>query len=896
MERIVFELEATGVRRLTADELRELYLSFFEEKGHKRLPGASLVPHGDPTLLLTAAGMVPFKPYFLGQEEPKHRRITTCQRCLRTPDIEHVGKTDRHATFFEMLGNFSFGDYFKKEAIEWAWEFVTKHLELSPDDLWATIYLDDDEAFEIWTQVVGLPADRIVRLGREDNFWEIGVGPCGPCSEIFVDRGEKFGCGEADCRPGCSRCERFFEIWNLVFIQYNQDSDGNLLPLENKGIDTGMGLERTAAFLQGVGSIFEIDSIRPIIDFVADAARVKYGDDPETDVSLRVITDHMRGVTLLIMDGVLPSNEGRGYVLRRLLRRAARHARLLGIEDAFLTQVAQVVAKQLGGTYPPLVEDFDAIARVISIEEARFHETLDQGIDLLNRLIQQLESEGKTEIPGEEAFRLYDTYGFPFELTEEIAAGRGFTVDQIGFQAAMERQRTQARAARAQTGYLGDMTDQALANLDLPATQFLGYEQTEAEAKVLALLVRGARVDSVSAELADEIEVVLDVTPFYPEGGGQIADNGTITGRNGVVQVGDVRRVGNGVIVHRGRIVSGELAESEHVVATVDAKERWDTARNHTGTHLLHKALHEIVGNHAKQAGSLVAPDRLRFDFTHFQPLTPEEIAAIEERVNARILENLPVTTAETTFEEATQAGAVALFGEKYGDRVRVVSIGEYSKELCGGTHVRSSGDLGLFKIVTETGVASGVRRIEAVTGDMAHQFVRQEEEALHSAARRLQVAPLEVPRQVERLFAQLKSLEREIASLKDRLSNAQTAELAQEARDVGGMKVLTAQIDGADMEAMRKMGDILRQRLGSAAIVLGSAGAGKAQIVVMVTKDVAERGLKANELIRRIAPFIEGGGGGHAEMAQAGGKAPERLAEALAEAERLLASEVKSV
>lgn len=884
------------MRRLTADELREKFLSFFEEKGHKRLPGASLVPHGDPTLLLTAAGMVPFKPYFLGKEEPIHRRITTCQRCLRTPDIEHVGKTDRHATFFEMLGNFSFGDYFKKEAIEWAWEFVTQHLELSPDDLWATIYHEDDEAFDIWTRVVGLPADRIVRLGREDNFWEIGVGPCGPCSEIYVDRGEPFGCGEPDCRPGCSRCERFFEIWNLVFIQYNQDAEGNLHPLKNKGIDTGMGLERTAAFLQGVGSIFEIDSIRPIIDFIANAAGVNYGEDHETDVSLRVITDHMRGVALLIMDGVLPSNEGRGYVLRRLLRRAARHARLLGIEDAFLAQVAQEVAKQLGGTYPQLIEDFDTIARVIAIEEARFHETLDQGIDLLNRLIHQLESEGKTEIPGDEAFRLYDTYGFPFELTEEIAAAHGFTVDQTGFQAAMERQRTQARAARTQTGYLGDMSDSSLANLELPATTFLGYEQTEAEAKVLALLARGERVERVAAEFNEEIEVVLDSTPFYPEGGGQIADNGTITGRNGVIQISDVKRVGNGVILHRGRIVSGELSEGDSVVATVDAKDRWDTARNHTGTHLLHKALHEIVGSHAKQAGSLVAPDRLRFDFTHFQPLTPEEIAAIEERVNARILENLPVTTAETTFEEATKAGAIALFGEKYGDRVRVVSIGDYSKELCGGTHVRSSGDLGLFKIVAETGVASGVRRIEAVTGDKAHRFVREQEDALHLAARRLQVAPLEVPRQVERLVAQLKSLEREVSTLKDRLSSAQTAELVQEARDVGGMKVLTAQVEGADMDALRKMGDQLRQRLGSAAIVLGSAGAGKAQLVVMVTKDVAERGLKANDIVRRIAPLIEGGGGGHAEMAQAGGKAPERLSEALAEAEKLLASEVKSV
>lgn len=874
------------MKRLSTDELREMYLRYFEGKGHKRLPGASLVPHGDPTMLLTSAGMVPFKPYFLGLERPEHRRVTTCQRCLRTPDIDNVGHTDRHATFFEMLGNFSFGDYFKKEAIEFAWEFVTEHLELEKDRLWVSIYLDDDEAFDIWHEVIGLPKERIVRLGREDNFWEIGVGPCGPCSEIFVDRGD--GCGHADCKPGCPRCERFFEIWNLVFIQYDQDADGNLRPLEKKGIDTGMGLERTAAFLQGVSSIFEIDTLRPIIDYVAERSGTRYGADADKDVSLRVITDHMRGVTFLIYDGVLPGNEGRGYVLRRLLRRAARHARLLGIEGPFLASVAERVAHQMASTYPEVQQELERIQKVIRREESRFHETLDQGVELLTDLIDKLEATGQSVLSGEDAFRLHDTYGFPFELTQEIAAARGVTVDREGFDLAMERQRTRARSARAKTGYLGDEGLSPWLDLALPETEFVGYDRTEAESTIALLVLDGVPVDYVSAPDA-EVYVVLEKTPFYAEGGGQVSDTGTITTPGGQLIVEDVERVGDSHIVHRARLSSGTVRVGDNALATVDAQRRKDTARHHTGTHLLHKALHEIIGSHATQAGSLVAPDRLRFDFTHFEPLSPEERKRIEQRVNEQIMAALPVAATVTTRTEAERMGAMALFGEKYGEQVRVVSIGEYSRELCGGTHVERTSDLGVFKIISESSVASGVRRIEAVAGYHALRQIDEAEELLSDVAQRLQVSPSEVPTHVERLTVQVKNLERELARLRDKLHSAAGSELAERAVDVDGIKILAARVEAADMPALRNVGDMLRERLKECALVLGAASGDKVFLVVMATPEAQARGLKANELVRQIAPVVGGGGGGNPAMAQAGGRNPDKLDEAIAKAQSLL-------
>ena len=881
-------------RPLSADALRERYLNFFADKGHAVLPGASLVPAGDPTLLLTSAGMVPFKPYFLGLEQPKHPRITTCQRCVRTGDIDKVGLTSRHHTFFEMLGNFSFGDYFKREAIHYAWEFVTRELELSPERLWASIYIEDDEAFDIWHREVGLPKERIVRLGRADNFWEIGVGPCGPCSEIHYDRGEEFGCGRPDCAPGCDECERYLEIWNLVFIQYHQDAEGNLTPLKTKGIDTGMGLERTASVLQGVSGNFEIDNIKPIIDFIARAAGVTYGEGGKTDVSLRVITDHMRGVTFMINDGILPGNEGRGYVLRRLLRRAVRHARLLGIDGNFLPSVVDQVVEQMRAGYPELEASRESIKRVVQIEESRFHDTLDQGMAILEELVRAVEASGGKVLSGADAFRLYDTYGFPVELTQEILADRGFELDMDGFNQAMAEQRQRARAARGQMGYLGDV-EPMYAELDLgiAQTRFVGYETTQSEAQVVGLIAQGERVGRVDA--GQEVELFLDTTPFYPEGGGQVPDTGEIAAAGGRMRVEQVARVAGGLIVHRGRVIAGTIKVGDRVTARVDARARQDTARNHTATHLLHKALHEVLGDHANQAGSLVAPDRLRFDFNHFQPVSAEELREVERRVNEKILENLPVTARITSFAEAKASGAMALFGEKYGDEVRVVEIGDYSKELCGGTHVRSSGELGLFKILSEGSVAAGVRRIEAVTGYGALQLVGERERVLMQAAQRLQASPADLPKQVEKMLATLREQEREIAKLKGRLAQAQVGALVDQAEEVGGVHLITASIDGLDMDGLRTLGDRLKERLECAAVVLGSVQGNRVLLVAMATDGAVARGVRADEALRRAAAVVGGGGGGSERMAQAGGKDPQALPAALQAAREHLIQQLEA-
>jgi len=879
------------MQQWSGDQLREEFLRFFEEKGHKRLPSAPLIPHGDPTLLLTAAGMVPFKPYFLGKAVPEHPRITTCQRCVRTLDIDQVGLTDRHNTFFEMLGNFSFGDYFKQDAIAWAWEFVTERMGIPRERLWVSVYLEDDEAARIWEHEIGVPAGRIIRLGKEDNFWEIGVGPCGPCSEIHVDRGPERGCGHPDCRPGCPRCERFVEIWNLVFIQFHKDEDGRYTPLERKGIDTGMGLERAAALLQGVGSNFEIDLVRPILDRVAARAGVAYKADPRADVSLRVITDHMRAVTFLIHDGVLPGNEGRGYVLRRLLRRAVRHGRLLGIDGPFLSDIASAVVQQMRVGYPEVVEREAYIRRIIETEEQRFHQTLSQGLEILEEVFAAAERDGRRVLPGEDVFRLYDTYGFPLELSREIAAERGFAVDEEGFRAAMERQRERARAARGDEGYMGRDQQKVPGLTQLPATEFVGYDRLEIEGRVLALLVNGESV--AAAHRGQEVEVVLDRTPFYPEGGGQVGDTGTISGADGQVEVLDARRTEAGLILHRGRVASGRLAVGQRVLATVDGRTRAATQRHHTATHLLHAALHEILGEHANQAGSLVAPDRLRFDFTHFEPLTAEQLAALERRVNKQIIADLPVTWTEMPLADARRIGARALFGEKYGDRVRVVRIGDYSLELCGGTHVQRSGELGFFKIVSEGSVAAGVRRIEAVAGEAAWRHVAAQEALLREVSDRLRTPLAQIPQQLDGMLSQLRRLEKERAALKAQLLAMRVDALLAQAEAVGGARVVVAQVRDVEPDDLVTLGDLVRDRLGSGAVVLATVSDGKVSLVAMASRDLVNEGVHAGQIVRAAAQMVDGGGGGQPHMARAGGRNPARVDAALAQARDMVRAQL---
>ncbi|MGI6037154.1 MAG: alanine--tRNA ligase [Limnochordia bacterium] len=875
------------MQKWSSNELRENYLRFFESKGHLRLPSASLVPANDPTLLLTGAGMVPFKPYFLGKEEPPASRITTCQRCLRTPDIDQVGKTARHATFFEMLGNFSFGDYFKEEAIRWAWEFTIEHLQLPIDKLWVTIYTDDDEAEQIWHQQIGVPLERIVRLGREDNFWEIGVGPCGPCSELHLDRGEERGCGRTDCKPGCD-CDRFMEFWNLVFIQFYQDAEGNLTPLERTGIDTGMGLDRVACILQDVDNIFEIDLLQPILQHAAGVAGVTYGQDPKIDESLRVLTDHLRGVVFLIFDGVLPSNEGRGYVLRRLLRRAVRHARLLGITRPFLSELAQVVIDIMAEGYGEIVEKAPYIKQVIALEEERFHHTLDTGMSLLDEMIAKARSNGNI-IAGSDAFKLYDTYGFPFELTREIAAEAGIKVDEQGFAAAMEAQRSRARAAVKQSGYLGDEDNSpALKGL---VSQFVGYEKLEQEAQILGILVDGQSVEEITGGQAGEI--IIDRTPFYAASGGQEADTGTLTGVQGQFQVEDVQQRGE-VILHRGQMVAGALRVGDTLQATVDAQRRYALMRNHTATHLLHQALRTVLGDHVNQAGSLVSADRLRFDFTHFQSPTPEELAQVESIVNREILTNGGVRTRLMPIDKAKELGALALFGEKYGDEVRVVSVGDFSTELCGGTHVEATGEIGLFKILSEGSIAAGVRRIEAVTGYSSLAYLAERDRLINNLASRLETGPDDLVDKLERLLAEREELNREISRLRKEMAGAQADELLAQRERLGDFDVIISQVSDVDMDGLRQLGDRLRDKLSPGVVILASVQDEKVQLVAMASKELTKKGLHMGQIVKGVAPIVGGGGGGRPDMAQAGGKDPAKLGEALTQARKILQEQLE--
>mgnify|MGYP000873088356 FL=1 len=878
-----------GIRALGTREIRDMFREFFVGKGHKPLPSASLIPINDPTLLLTGAGMVPFKPYFLGTAKPESRRVTTCQKCVRTLDIDNVGKTARHLTFFEMLGNFSFGDYFKKQAIPWAWEFVTEHLGLPEDRLWVTIYLDDDEAFEIWTRDVGVPAERIKRFGKKDNFWEIGVGPCGPCSEIHVDRGEEFGCGRPECKLGCD-CDRFMEIWNLVFIQFHHDEAGNYVPLERKGIDTGMGLDRVAAVMQGVPTVFDTDAMGPITRAVAELGGVVYGKATggrrqgqpvlDTDVSVRIITDHARAVTFLVADGVLPANEGRGYVLRRLIRRAVRHGRLLGITRPFLADVADVIISVMGDSYPELVERRDHIRKTLSVEEERFLGRLDQGTSILQGLIAELREAGRNEIPGADAFRLYDTYGFPVELTREIAEESGMTVDEAGFSAAMQEQRERARAARQDLGYMGDLSTAKAQALTGLGTRFVGYETTAAKSKVCALFVDGEPVSRASA--GQNVEIVLDVTPFYGESGGQVGDSGTITGPSGKARVTTTVRASEAIVIHNATVEHGVITTGDEVEAVVDAERRRAIARNHTATHLLHAALRRVLGDHVFQAGSLVAEDRLRFDFSHHSAMTDDEIRRVEDMVLEWVLADSPVEAVEMALEEAKAMGAMALFGEKYGERVRVIRIDECSKELCGGTHVGRTGEIGLVKIVSEGAVAAGIRRVEAVSGKAALALLRSQQALLESASAEVKGNPDELPQKVSRLVQTLRAREKEIESLKARMARSQVDVLLSEATEIDGAKVVVAEAEGLDGPALRELADTVREKLVSGAVVLGSRFDGKALFVVTVTRDLIDRGLRAGDIVKAAAEAAGGGGGGRPDMAQAGARDAAKLKEAL--------------
>ncbi|MGE5613686.1 MAG: alanine--tRNA ligase [Bacillota bacterium] len=865
------------MEKLGLNEIRERYLKFFEGKGHLRLPSFSLVPRNDASILLINAGMTPLKPYFTGAEKPPRTRITTCQKCVRTPDIENVGKTARHGTFFEMLGNFSFGDYFKKEAIAWAWEFVTEDLKMPVDRLYVSVYEEDDEAFEIWNKDVGLSPDRIFRMGKEDNFWEHGTGPCGPCSEIYFDRGPEKGCGKPDCKPGCD-CDRYVEFWNLVFTQFNKEEDGTYSKLLKKNIDTGLGLERLACLMQGVDNLFEVDTIRNILDYICTKAGVKYGGD--ADVSIRVITDHIRSTTMMISDGILPSNEGRGYVLRRLLRRAARHGRLIGMKEPFLYDVAKIVIRESGEAYPELVEKQDYICRVIEIEENRFAATIDQGLGILGEMIEETKAAGVEVLSGDKVFKLHDTYGFPLDLTREIAGEAGLAIDEEGFVKEMEWQKKKAREAMKSKEASAWGQDTGINLSAVPETEFTGYNSFTSRAEILLILVDGTQAET--AREGDEITLVLDRTPFYAESGGQVADTGTIRTKSGCVEVNDCRKTSNGVYLHFGKVTGGIIEKGEEANASIDTERRLATARNHTVTHLLHKALRNVLGEHVAQAGSLVAPDRLRFDFSHFHPMTKDELKRVEDEVNAKILENMEVTVTEMPLGEAEKLGVIALFGEKYGDIVRVVRAGGYSAELCGGTHLGYTAQAGLFKILGESGVAAGVRRIEALTGHKALSYYAEREEMLNEIADALKTTPQESVRRVRSMSAELKAALKEIEQLREKMVRGSFDDVLEKAGNIKGIKVVTARFDQLDADALRNACETLRGKLGSGVVILASAAGEKVSLVAMATRDAVERGIHCGNIVREAAKAAGGGGGGRPDMAQAGGKDASRINEAL--------------
>lgn len=872
------------------NELRRMYLEFFESKGHLALKSFSLVPKNDNSLLLINAGMAPLKPYFTGQEVPPRNRVTTCQKCIRTGDIENVGKTARHGTFFEMLGNFSFGDYFKHEAIAWSWEFLTKVVGLDPDRLYPSVYQDDDEAFEIWEKEIGIAPERIFRFGKEDNFWEHGAGPCGPCSEIYYDRGEKYGCGKPDCTVGCD-CDRYMEVWNNVFTQFENDGHGNYTELENKNIDTGMGLERLAVVVQDVDSIFDVDTIKAIRDKICEVAGVTYGENYDTDVSVRVITDHMRSATFMLSDGIMPSNEGRGYVLRRLIRRAARHGRLLGINHLFLTEISKVVIHESKDGYPELEEKQEFIFNHLAQEEKQFNKTIDQGLSILADMEKEMAEKGVKELPGRDAFRLYDTYGFPLDLTIEILDEKGFTVDQDGFEKEMEHQRETARKARKTTNYMGaDAT--VYEQLDPAMTsEFLGYDALTCDGVITAMTTDTEVVSELSKGMQGTI--VADQTTFYATSGGQEADKGVILSDDASFEVEDVIKLSGGKIGHVGHVVEGTFHLGDKAVFHIDEKNRRLAQKNHSATHLLQKALREVLGTHVEQAGSLNNAQHLRFDFTHFSPMTEDEIRRVEEIVNREIAADLPVKTQIMSIEDAKKTGAMALFGEKYGDEVRVVSMGDFSVELCGGTHVKNTGTITAFKILSETGVASGVRRIEAVTDQGVFQYYHQVEEELKEAASMLKSTPAGMKKRIESLLSEVKALKSENESLKSKLAKDALGDVMDEVTEVEGIKLLATAVEDVDMNGLRELGDDLKEKLGEGVIVLASSKGGKVFLVAMVTDAAQKAGAHAGNLLKEIAGCVGGGGGGRPNMAQAGGKNPDGIPEAVKKVKEVLKNQI---
>ncbi len=858
------------------NELREMYLKFFETKGHLRLPSFSLIPQNDPSLLLINSGMAPMKPYFTGEQEPPRHRVTTCQKCIRTGDIENVGKTARHGTFFEMLGNFSFGDYFKKEAIAWSWEFLTspEWVGIDPDRLYPSIYVDDDEAFEIWNKDIGIPAERIFRFGKEDNFWEHGSGPCGPCSEIYYDRGPEYGCGKPGCTVGCD-CDRYMEVWNNVFSQFDNDGNGNYTELKQKNIDTGMGLERLACVVQGVGSLFDVDTVRNITNKVSEIAGKHYGDSEKTDISLRVITDHIRSTVMMICDGVIPSNEGRGYVLRRLLRRAARHGKLLGIDRPFLSEVATTVIQESGGAYPELVEKQKYIHKVIENEEASFNKTIDSGLSILNERIAA--ADGK-ELPAADAFQLYDTYGFPIDLTLEILEEQGMTTNRDEFDRLMNEQRERAREDRKKMGDLGWQSEDLGLDKSIK-TRFDGYETLGESAKVLAIVNEGE--PSGAAAKGEKITVVLDHTPFYAEMGGQIGDHGVLVGKNGAVTVSDVQKTKDGKYMHIGVVTEGEISVEDEVEAKVDAEYRQAICRAHTSTHLLQKALRTVLGDHVEQAGSYTANDHIRFDFTHFAALTPEELSQVENLVNEAILAGSPVITDEMSSDEATKKGAMALFGEKYGAVVRVVQAGD-SVELCGGTHLDNTAKAGMFKIIGEASVAAGVRRIEAITGKAVLDFINERQHILNETAAALKTSPNELAAKVEQTMSDLRAMSKKVEKLNGKIASMQMVDLFNVSRDVKGINVVATKLEDATADVLRTMGDGIKEKAPNMVAVLSSVNGEKVNLLCVCGAEAVKKGAHAGKIIKEVAKIVGGGGGGRPDSATAGGKNPAKLEEAL--------------
>lgn len=873
------------------NELRKMFLEFFESKDHLKMKSFSLVPHNDNSLLIINSGMAPLKPYFTGQEIPPRKRVTTCQKCVRTGDIENVGKTARHLTFFEMLGNFSFGDYFKQDAIKWSWEFLTEVIGMEPERLYPSIYCEDDEAYDIWTKEVGVPGEKITRFYRDengdcDNFWEHGAGPCGPCSEIYYDRGMKYGCGKPDCKVGCD-CDRFMEVWNNVFTQFDGDGHGNYTELAQKNIDTGMGLERLAVVVQEVDSVFDIDTMKAIRDRICGLAGVTYQADEAKDVSIRLITDHMRSSTFMISDGIMPSNEGRGYVLRRLIRRAARHGRKLGIEGEFLANLSATVIAECKDGYPELEEKKEFIFNVLTQEENKFNKTIDQGLSILEEMEEAMTKEGKKQLSGAEAFKLYDTYGFPLDLTMEILEEKGFSVDEEGFSAAMEEQKETARKARKVTNYMGaDVTVYESIDPSI-TTEFVGYDRLQYESRISVLTTESELTDALTDGQTGT--VIVEETPFYATMGGQCADTGKIVTEAGEFVVKDTVKLLGGKVGHIGRMTKGMLKVGDSVTLEVDADRRADTCKNHSATHLLQKALRTVLGTHVEQAGSYVDGERLRFDFSHFSAMTKEELDRVEQLVNEKIVENMPVVTDICTIEEAKKSGAMALFGEKYGETVRVVKMGDFSIELCGGTHVPATGVITAFKIVSESGVAAGVRRIEALTGNGVFAYYAKLEEAIEKAAKALKATPANLLEKIEHVMAENKKLQSENESLKSKAAKEALGDVLEQVVEVKGVKLLAASVSGVDMNGLRDLGDQLRDKLGEGVVVLASEMNGKVNLIAMATQGAMEQGAHAGNLIKGIAGFVGGGGGGRPNMAQAGGKNPAGIPEAVKAAARVL-------